>query len=222
MICWYCGCEFGKNTPKCPECGHTNRIGGWLAAGMGISACLVVCQPAENPHGGTILLGVLGLVGCGVYGLFRAVRAAKLHKQWVGRRQNEIRRTEFIVPAGKNTQPPINFDIVPDRVVDIEYRDARKQITRRTITAMRIKEEHTGGLYLVGLCHLRRRMRSFRYDRIVSITENGATRTGAQWLCDIGFDNFRAGREQVAVEKLRKMVRNMDDGALAEFVKNTD
>lgn len=68
---------------------------------------------------------------------------------------------------------------------------------------------------------LRKRIRSFRYDRIQSITENNIKRNGAEWLSDIGFDNFRDTREHIAREKLRKIVENMDDDSLNEFIKNS-
>lgn len=116
----------------------------------------------------------------------------------------------------------LDYDIVPDRTIDIEYIDSKKQASTRTVTAMRIKEEKNKDLYLVGLCHLRKRIRAFRYDRIQSISENGIKRTSAEWLKDIGFDNFRDTREHIAREKLREMVHNMDDAALAEFIKNSN
>lgn len=122
----------------------------------------------------------------------------------------------------KNSYHELDYDIVPDRIIDIEYVDSKKQVSERTVTAMRIKEEKNKDLYLVGLCHLRKRMRSFRYDRIQSITENGLKRSGAEWLADIGFNNFRDTREHIAREKLRKIVENMDDDALADFIKNCD
>lgn len=231
-ICWHCGCEFDNATAACPECGKTNRLVVLYPLICLVAVVIICVQPAENPNGGAILLAVLTLAGCAGYGFVRAVRTIKLHKQWVGRQNTQIPqsgRTEFVAPS-ENPQPYYNrdksgsmdYDIKPDRVVDIEYIDAKKQTTRRTVTSMRIKEEQNRDLCLVGLCHLRRRMRSFRYDRIISISENGVPRTAAQWLVDIGFDNFRATREHVAVEKLRKIVRKMDDDALAEFIKNAD
>lgn len=121
----------------------------------------------------------------------------------------------------KNPYHGLDYDIVPDRIIDIEYIDSKKQASTRTVTAMRIKEEKNGDLYLSGLCHLRKRIRSFRYDRIQSITENNIKRNGAEWLSDIGFDNFRDTREHIAREKLRKIVENMDDDSLNEFIKNS-
>ncbi|MBQ9539917.1 MAG: WYL domain-containing protein [Alphaproteobacteria bacterium] len=121
----------------------------------------------------------------------------------------------------KNPFYELDYDIVPDRIIDIEYVDSKKQVSKRTVTAMRIKEEKNKDLYLVGLCHMRKRMRSFRYDRIQSIIENGTKRSSTEWLIDIGFNNFRDTKEHIAREKLRGLVAKMDDGALDDFIKNS-
>lgn len=112
----------------------------------------------------------------------------------------------------------LDFDIVPDRTIDIEYTDSTGNTSHRTITAQRIYSEKNGGIYIVGFCHMRKQMRSFRCDRIINIDAGTKSMSAEQFLTDVGFYSNRTTKELRAINKLQKMVQDMSDSDLDGFI----
>lgn len=124
------------------------------------------------------------------------------------------------IDIGKDGGPDIWFDIKPDREIEIEYRDASGDITRRRVTAQAIETAYNT-LVLKAYCHLRQSQRSFKLENIRRLYENGREVYIADWLDDIGFTNSSRVKRRVAKAKVAALVDKMDDGALDEFIKNS-
>jgi len=124
------------------------------------------------------------------------------------------------IDIGKDGGPDIWFDIKPDREIEIEYRDASGDITRRRVTAQAIETAYNT-LVLKAYCHLRQSQRSFKLENIRRLYENGREVYIADWLDDIGFTNSNRVKRRVAKTKVAALVDKMDDSALDEFIKNS-
>ncbi len=223
--CWHCGAEYGADLPRCSECGRANRD--VLLFWVGIVASVVlICTDSADVQ----VIGALGITFLPILIIVRAARAIKLHKQWrmktIKKRRTPpkakpkaARKTPRPMPRIDHSVGPIDFDITPDRTIDIDYCDAAGTKTRRTVTAQRIHSEQGGELYLVGFCHLRNRMRSFRFNRIRIIYENGTEITPTDFLAAIGLYSDRGVKESIAIKKMHGIVKNMTDADLDGFVE---
>ena len=234
-ICWHCGCEFplnDKDGTKCPECGHdAGNTPAALGTGLIISFCLIVFQSND----GILFLGILGAIGFTIGGLCMAIKTIERNKQWKKRQNAKHKKSKQsafkeygtvsnlkpFVALGRDNGPDIRFDIKPDREIEIEYKDASGDITRRRVTAQ-IIETAWGGLVLKAYCHLRGAQRSFKLENIVRLYEDGREMYVAEWLKEIGFTNSNRVKRRLARQKVVAMVDKMDDDALNDFIKNSN
>ena len=115
----------------------------------------------------------------------------------------------------------IRFDIKPDREIEIEYQDSAGERTKRRVTAQ-VLQSTTNTLVLIGHCHLRNHERTFKLTGIRKLYENGHEIKLIDWLHEIGFTKYRPVQERIARQKLAQMVDKMDDGALDDFIKNSN
>lgn len=235
-ICWYCGCNFekdDKSDTKCPECGRNavSKPMSFLFA-LIVFGCMIGFQPKDDPNGGIILLGILGIISTLIYAFCSAIKTIKLNKQWVKKQKNKNKSKPThkehlgveispFVAMGKSNGEAIRFDIKPDREIEIEYQDASGDITRRKITAQVIRTAW-GGLVIEAYCHLRQSQRSFKLENIRRLYENGHEINVVDWLEQIGFSQNRRVKKRIVKKKISDMVDKMPTSALDEFIKNSN
>lgn len=80
----------------------------------------------------------------------------------------------------------LSHDLEQPQKRAIEYADTEGEVTRRTITVIKIDLLDSGDLYLRAWCHSRRQMRTFRSDRIrMSGPTTSQMGPPDQWLIEL-------------------------------------
>ena len=103
---------------------------------------------------------------------------------------------------------PIDLPLIAGTSCIIEYDNAAGEHSQRVVTCQRL-DDHNGIQYLWAYCHLRRKIRQFRADRIIAMFD---TETGEQYESPTAFfDRYRIDNSHASQPGWGLSVRERSD-----------